>query len=105
MKPPDVSSHPVQDLDAFVPAEIGSLENDKTGIPRIARDPKLTRLIHARLRDVPTHHALYCHDSRSLGFLPDESTHLVVTSPPYWTLKEYRDTQGPTAAYVKGDSL
>ena len=26
--------------------------------------------------------------------LPDASVHLVLTSPPYWTLKEYRDTTG-----------
>jgi hypothetical protein len=104
MKAADVSSHFVQDLDAFLPAEIGSLENDKTGIPRIARDPKLTGLIRSSLRDIPTHHAVYCHDSRSLDFLPDESLHLVVTSPQCWTLKEYRDTHGPTAEYVRGDS-
>ena len=24
----------------------------------------------------------------------DQSVHLVVTSPPYWTLKEYRDSDG-----------
>ncbi|MBU0717941.1 MAG: site-specific DNA-methyltransferase [Planctomycetes bacterium] len=29
-------------------------------------------------------------DARDLSFLDDESIHLVVTSPPYWTLKEYR---------------
>jgi hypothetical protein len=26
--------------------------------------------------------------------LPPESIHLVVTSPPCWTLKEYRDSEG-----------
>ena len=30
------------------------------------------------------------HDARDLGFLPDASVHLIVTSPPYWTLKKYR---------------
>jgi DNA modification methylase len=29
-----------------------------------------------------------------LAFVPDESIHLVVTSPPYWTLKEYRESDG-----------
>jgi site-specific DNA-methyltransferase (adenine-specific) len=33
-------------------------------------------------------------DSRDLFWLPDESIHLVVTSPPYWTLKKYRSTPG-----------
>jgi site-specific DNA-methyltransferase (adenine-specific) len=30
-------------------------------------------------------------DARDLSFIEDESVHLVVTSPPYWTLKRYRD--------------
>lgn len=36
-----------------------------------------------------TRHILNCGDSRNLAWIPDESVHLVVTSPPYWTLKEY----------------
>jgi site-specific DNA-methyltransferase (adenine-specific) len=28
-------------------------------------------------------------DARDLSWIPDASVHLVVTSPPYWTLKEY----------------
>ena len=35
------------------------------------------------------HHVLH-GDARDLSFLPDESIHLVLTSPPYWTLKEYQ---------------
>jgi DNA modification methylase len=34
-------------------------------------------------------HKLVLGDARDLSFLPDESVHLIVTSPPYWTLKEY----------------
>jgi len=36
-----------------------------------------------------TEHRLHLGDARDLSWLPDESIHLVVTSPPYWTLKEY----------------
>lgn len=36
-----------------------------------------------------TSHRLHLGDARDLSWLPDESVHLVVTSPPYWTLKEY----------------
>ncbi|MEO5719480.1 MAG: site-specific DNA-methyltransferase [Chthoniobacterales bacterium] len=36
-----------------------------------------------------THHRLHLGDARDLSWLPDQSVHLVVTSPPYWTLKEY----------------
>ncbi len=36
-------------------------------------------------------HVLRQGDARRLDWIPDESLHLVVTSPPYWTLKEYPD--------------
>jgi DNA modification methylase len=36
-----------------------------------------------------TKHSLHLGDARNLSWLPDASVHLVVTSPPYWTLKEY----------------
>jgi site-specific DNA-methyltransferase (adenine-specific) len=36
-----------------------------------------------------TVHKLINGDARDLSFLPDESVHLVVTSPPYWNLKRY----------------
>jgi len=36
-----------------------------------------------------TRHRLHLGDARDLSWLPDSSVHLIVTSPPYWTLKEY----------------
>jgi DNA modification methylase len=36
-----------------------------------------------------TRHQLHLGDARDLSWIPDSSVHLVVTSPPYWTLKEY----------------
>ena len=39
-------------------------------------------------------HRLYHGDARDLSFLPDGSVHLVLTSPPYWNLKEYEKGQG-----------
>jgi site-specific DNA-methyltransferase (adenine-specific) len=39
----------------------------------------------------PTVHRLIHGDARDLSFLPDESVHLVVTSPPYWNLKRYAE--------------
>jgi site-specific DNA-methyltransferase (adenine-specific) len=38
-----------------------------------------------------TTHRLIQGDARHLEFLPDESIHLVVTSPPYWILKRYNE--------------
>jgi site-specific DNA-methyltransferase (adenine-specific) len=39
----------------------------------------------------PTKHVLREGDARDLSWIPDGSVHLVVTSPPYWTLKKYND--------------
>ena len=41
-----------------------------------------------------TTHITRLGDARNLSWIPDISVHLVVTSPPYWTLKEYRDHPG-----------
>lgn len=37
-----------------------------------------------------TKHCLYHADARNLSFIKDASVHLVLTSPPYFNLKEYR---------------
>lgn len=39
----------------------------------------------------PTTHVLRLGDARAMDWLGDESIHLAVTSPPYWTLKKYND--------------
>jgi len=40
--------------------------------------------------DLPrTSHRLVHADARDMSFVSDESVHLVLTSPPYWTLKQY----------------
>ncbi|HWX17024.1 MAG TPA: site-specific DNA-methyltransferase [Chthoniobacterales bacterium] len=36
-----------------------------------------------------TEHRLRLGDARDLSWIPNESVHLIVTSPPYWTLKKY----------------
>lgn len=38
-----------------------------------------------------TSHTLHQGDARDLQWIPDASVHLVVTSPPYWTLKQYHE--------------
>jgi len=44
--------------------------------------------------EIPTLHRLVQGDARDLSFIPDESIHAVVTSPPYWALKRYNDSEG-----------
>ncbi len=38
---------------------------------------------------MPTHHRIMIGDSRRMSEIADESVHLVITSPPYWQLKDY----------------
>ena len=45
------------------------------------------------------HHRVLLGDSRELVGDP-ESVHLVVTSPPYWNLKEYAHDRGGAAAWA-----
>lgn len=40
-----------------------------------------------------TKHTLRLGDARDLSWIPDAGVHLVVTSPPYWTLKKYQDNE------------
>jgi len=38
-----------------------------------------------------TKHKIIIGDSRNMTELKDNSVHLVVTSPPYWQIKDYGD--------------
>ena len=42
-----------------------------------------------RIVDAMSEHTYILGDSRSMEEIPDESVNLVVTSPPYWNLKDY----------------
>lgn len=81
------------DLDEFLPEKIRALGEDQRVIPTIAKDPRLLSLLDNQISRIPTSHRLILGDSRAVELTP-ESVHLVVTSPPYWTLKQYRDTEG-----------
>lgn len=82
------------DLSRFVPKELQELGDPQTAIPRIARDPGLTKAIEAAVQHVPTSHRICFGDGREMAGLEPGSVHLALTSPPYWTLKEYRDSEG-----------
>lgn len=70
--------------------ELEKLSDNKRGV--------LNRLLdlndHYRSNPWPapfdsTRHVLRLSDARDLSWIPNKSVHLVVTSPPYWTLKKY----------------
>lgn len=82
------------DLSRYVPEELAQLGDPQTAIPRIAKDLQSIRLIERAVHQVPTSHSLHRGDAREMPGLEPNSVHLVLTSPPYWTLKEYRDSDG-----------
>jgi modification methylase len=84
---------PTQSLDDYLPDNLPPLDEPQTALPAIAKNPELMCSIAEAVRQIPTRHELFLRDSRMMS-LPAESVHLVVTSPPYWTLKEYRNTAG-----------
>jgi hypothetical protein len=85
----------------YLPA-IPKIENHQTAI---AKDEKLLAAILDGVKRVPTHHRLVCQDAtKRWPRVEPESVHLVLTSPPYWTLKEYRVEEGQLG-YVENYDL
>jgi DNA modification methylase len=82
------------DLAAFVPPSIRSLDDPQKEIPKIAKDSRRIAEIECTVRNLPTDHELVLGDSRDMVGIDSESVHLVLTSPPYWTLKKYRECDG-----------
>jgi modification methylase len=79
-------------LEAYVPLEVRELGGNQSDIPRIAHDPVLMSRVEHAVQRIRTRHSLYHGDSRSM-MLDEKTIHLVVTSPPYWILKEYPDDE------------
>ncbi len=76
---------------------VGNYTSDsvvKSLIPKLAKQPDITTAIESLVSTIPTNHVLNQGDARHLQFLDDNSVQLVVTSPPYWTLKEYIGSDG-----------
>jgi DNA modification methylase len=86
----------IEPLEHYVPPRILALaqQDDQKAIPMIAKSRALAGEVELAARRVPTTHKLVPADARYLEFLPSETVHLVVTSPPYWTLKSYPSRPG-----------
>ena len=85
---------PDYDLSSYLPERFRFDVIEQTDIPRLARDPEAVRLLEQSLLGIPTSHYLLRGDARRMHLLGSESVHLVLTSPPYWTLKQYDDAGG-----------
>lgn len=49
----------------------------------------MDKIIKKKIADA----VIYNHDSSDMSMIPDKSVNLIITSPPYWTLKDY-DIEG-----------
>lgn len=74
-------------------AELAAAGDLDDVIPQLARDRCAMQRIEAVVRGCRTTHELIQGDARAASALPEDSIHLVVTSPPYWTLKRYHGHQ------------
>lgn len=81
-------------LREFCPQGLAGIPEGQTAIPSLARNVRLARQIDDLLSTLPTFHEFHLADARHMDFLSPDSVHLVITSPPYWTLKKYND--GPS---------
>lgn len=88
-----------EQLAAVVPPHLMDLVNQEPqrAFPAIAKDPEACEQLGRVVRALDTEHLLRNVDSRGMD-LDHNSVDLVVTSPPYWTLKKYNDNQDQLGA-------
>ncbi len=92
------NGHPLQE-DLFANGVVKRTKRRAPSIPLQDNTPEgmqalLTANRHYRQIEWPsphnrTAHRLHLGDARDMAWIEDASVHLVVTSPPYWTLKQY----------------
>ena len=82
-------------LDHILTADFREISSSdlQRALPRLAKDCETTEKINSLLAKIETSHKVMLGDARTARLDPC-SVHLVLTSPPYWTLKEYPNTEG-----------
>jgi DNA modification methylase len=85
---------PDLDLSSFLPEPLQFEPLEQTEIPRLARDLAAMNQLEQALLRIPTSHYLVRGDARQMHSLISQSAHLILTSPPYWTLKKYDEADG-----------
>ena len=91
-------------VERHLPELVMSDESLKTALPGMARSSAESARVAAAVQEVTSDHRIFRGDARDLAALAERSIHLVVTSPPYWTLKEYNEGEhqlGAVAAYER----
>lgn len=81
-------------VDRHLPSVELSEASLRRALPKMAKNPRQVARVSDALREMPSRHRMVRGDARALSQIVKEPVHLVVTSPPYWTLKEYEDGAG-----------
>ena len=85
----DRGHHPMRDE-----ASLDGLPSNDATPSALAKLRRVNELFRKHPWPAPynkTRHTARLGDARDLSWIDDSSVHLVVTSPPYWTLKKYED--------------
>lgn len=92
---PDYLNNKLKD-DEIIPSKILELlaEDEQRAIPALSKNVEIVQEIQQQVKSLPSTHCIVQGDSRQMKRIPNESIHLVVTSPPYWTLKKYEGSEG-----------
>ena len=85
---------PERVLADFVPEGLEQVDNPQKTIPQMAKNASLCDRINSAVSRIPTSHTLARGDARHLSKLETGSVDLIMTSPPYWNLKEYNSSEG-----------
>jgi len=84
-----------QHLLDLLPPDIRLESVNQSDMPMFAKNAALMASIEAVLPQIHTQHMLIRGDARNLRDLPvGPAVDLVLTSPPYWTLKQYNEADG-----------
>jgi site-specific DNA-methyltransferase (adenine-specific) len=67
----------------------GTVDNEPGSVAKLQQVSDFFKTSRWPAEYARTTHRLHPGDARDLSWIADKSTHLIVTSPPYWTLKEY----------------
>ena len=80
----------------IVPARFRELDDPQRDVPRIAKDELATAWITDAVASLPTEHSLFQADATDSDLWRSAvgEVDLIVTSPPYWNLKEYPHREG-----------
>ena len=102
---PKIDLHGSVDLRMFVPEELRRLGDLQSAIPEVAKNEAYLTLIARAVKEIPTRHVLVQGDARTMSKEKVGKAHLILTSPPYWTLKKYRDSSGQLGHIVDYDDF